>query len=213
MSQGIDELQEQLYLLAKKAQQHPPLSVERQIALTRLIESIMQSGKLSHPQRSQFSANVYEEIYSEAIQELLLYICKNIHKYDPQRGSVMTWVNVLLELRFFKEAAQKKIGKGLIVKKTLLDLDNLATPQQPEDLTEILRECIELDSENLFKQEHIENHPQANFQALAMRRISGKYWKEIAAEFDIKITTISSFYYRCLKKFSPNLKDYCSNVN
>jgi len=203
-----NELDEQLKQLAISAQQHPPLTQGRQLALRKLVNGIVQSGRLGRPQRGQFSGS-YEDIYDEAVQELLLYICQNVEKYNPERGSVMAWVNVLLERRFFKEAIPKILGKPNLQKMTLSDLDNLAPPEETESLTEILKECIELDPDNLFKKEYLQNYPAANFQALLQRRILGKSWQEISAEFDINIKTISSFYYRCVNKFSSRLREYC----
>jgi DNA-directed RNA polymerase specialized sigma24 family protein len=203
-----NELDEQLKQLAIWAQQHPALTQGRQLALRKLVNGIVQSGRLCRPQRGQFSGS-YEDIYDEAVQELLLYICQNIEKYDPERGSLMAWVNVLLERRFFKEAIPKILGKPNLQKMTLSDLDNLAPPEETESLTEILKECIELDPGNLFKKEYLQNYPAANFQVLLQRRFSGKSWKEISAEFDINIKTLSSFYYRCVNKFSSRLREYC----
>jgi DNA-directed RNA polymerase specialized sigma24 family protein len=203
-----NELDEQLKQLAISAQQHPPLTQGRQLALRKLVNGIVQSGRLCRPQRGQFSGS-YEDIYDEAVQELLLYICQNIEKYDPERGSVMAWVNVLLERRFFKEAIPKILGKPNLQKMTLSDLDNLAPPEETESLTEILKECIESDPDNLLKKEYLHNYPAANFQVLLQRRFSGKSWKEISAEFDINIKTLSSFYYRCVNKFSLRLREYC----
>ncbi len=203
-----NELDEQLKQLAISAQQHPPLTQGRQLALRKLVNGIVQSGRLYRPQRGQFSGS-YEDIYDEAVQELLLYICQNIEKYDSERGSVMAWVNVLLERRFFKEAIPKILGKPNLQKMTLSDLDNLAPPEETESLTEILKECIESDPDNLFKKEYLQNYPAANFQALLQRRILGKSWKEISAEYDINIKTLSSFYYRCVNKFSSRLREYC----
>ncbi|MEG4797790.1 sigma-70 family RNA polymerase sigma factor [Microcoleus sp. LAD1_D1] len=203
-----NELDEQLKQLAISAQQHPALTQGRQLALRKLVNGIVQSGRLCRPQRGQFSGS-YEDIYNEAVQELLLYICQNVEKYDPERGSVMAWVNVLLERRFFKEAIPKILGKPNLQKMTLSDLDNLAPPEETESLTEILKECIESDPDNLFKKEYLQNYPAANFQVLLQRRFSGKSWKEISAEFDINIKTLSSFYYRCVNKFSSRLREYC----
>ena len=143
------------------------------------------------------------------MQELLLYICQNIEKYDPERGSLMAWVNVLLERRFFKEAIPKILGKPNLQKMTLSDLDNFAPPEETESLTESLKECIESDPDNLLKKEYLPNYPDANFQVLLQRRFSGKSWKEISAEFDINIKTLSSFYYRCVNKLSLKLREYC----
>jgi hypothetical protein len=204
---NLDRLDEQLKQLAIWAQQHPPLTQGRQLALRQMVNGILQSGRLCRPHRGQFSG-VYEEIYDEALQELLLYICQNIDKYNPERGSVMAWVNVLFERRFFKEAIPRFLDKRI----SLPDLDKIASSESTPSLTEIIKQCIELDSENLFKNEHIENHPQANFQALAKRRLLGKSWKEISAEFEIKISTVSRFYDRCLNKYSAKLREYCTNL-
>lgn len=207
-----DELDSHLLQLAISAQANPPHSGGRQLALTKLISEIVRSGRLCHPQKNQFPSQFYEDIYDEARQELLLYICQNIDKYDAERGSVMAWVNVLLERRFFRDAIQRMQTRQNRTKMTLIDLDNLiATPEEAPNLTEIILECIKSDAEDIFKNEHIEKCPQANFQALATRRMSGKSWKEISAEFEMKIPTVSSFYYRCVNRFSSRLKEYCSN--
>jgi DNA-directed RNA polymerase specialized sigma24 family protein len=208
---NLDRLDEQLKQLAICAQQHPPLTQGRQLALRQMVNGILQSGRLCRPHRGQFYG-VYEEIYDEAFQELLLYICQNIDKYNPERGSVMAWVNVLFERRFFKEAIPRILDKQEVKKMTLSDLDEIASPESTPSLTEIIKQCIELDSENFFKNEHIENHPQANFQALAKRRLLGKSWKEISAEFEIKISTVSRFYDRCLNKYSAKIKEYCTTM-
>ncbi len=207
-----DELDSYLLQLATSAQQNSPRSPGRQIALTKLVNGIVRSGRLCYPQKSQFPAGVYQDIYHEARQELLLYICEKIDKYDAERGSVMTWVNVLLDRRFFKDAIRKIQTQQRMKKLTITDLDNLiAAPEEPPDMTEILKKFIESDPEDIFKKEHIEKCPQANFQALATRRMSGKSWKDISGEFAIKIPTVSSFYYRCVNKFSLKLKEYCGN--
>ncbi|HAG80430.1 MAG TPA: hypothetical protein DCL61_04470, partial [Cyanobacteria bacterium UBA12227] len=137
------------------------------------------------------------------------YICQNIDKYDVERGTVMAWVNVLLERRFFKEAIPRIIGKPGTVKMTLSDLEDFVVPESNPDLTEVLREYIELDPENIFRKTYIDNNPQANFQVIGLQRILGKSWKDIAGEFGLNIKTVSSFYYRCLNKFSDKFKDYC----
>lgn len=204
-----DELDSYLLQLAAQAQRHPLDSKERQIALTKLIHAIVHSGKLWYPSNHFFS-NV-RDIYNEARQELFFYICQKIDKYEPERGTVLAWVNVLLERRFFRDTIRKNQNCDRIIKMTTADLENLALPQKPEDLAEIVKECIESDPEDLFKKERIEKCPQATFQALALRRLAGKSWQEISAEFEIKVPTLSGFYYRCINKFLSKLKEYCGN--
>lgn len=205
---GREELDEQLEQLALIAQQHPQGTPKRQLALGQLVGMILTSNRLCHPQRGNF-AHRYEEIYEEARQDLLFYVCQNIDKYNPERGGVMAWCNVLLERRFFREAIPKVLDKQDIQKMTLSDLDNIALPEESQSLTEVIQECIALDPENLFKTSYIENNPKANFQALIQQRLEGKSWKDISQYFDIKLPTISSFYYRCLNRFASNLKEYC----
>lgn len=200
---------EYLKQLAKIAQQHPPLSRERQRALTKLVNGIMQSGKLFHPLRSQFSAAIYQEISQEAHQELLLYICENIDKYAPERGSVMTWVNFLFSRRFFPQAMREVLYQQRVPQNLVTDSYNFVEPELQPNLTERLKEYINSDPDNLLKRKHMAQCPVVNFQVLAQQRISGKAWKNISADFGIKIPTISIFYYRCIKKFSLKLKEYC----
>ncbi|NMF65492.1 sigma-70 family RNA polymerase sigma factor [Brasilonema octagenarum UFV-OR1] len=204
----LNKKDEYLKELAKIAQQYPPLSRERQLALTRLVNGIMQSGKLFHPQRSQFSAAIYQEISQEAHQELLLYICQNINKYDPERGSVMTWVNFLFSRRFFPQAMREILYQQRVPQILVTDSYNVEPESEP-NLPERLKEYINSDPENLLKRKRMAKCPVVNFQALAQRRISGKTWKKISAEFGVKIPTISIFYYRSIKKFSSQLQEYC----
>jgi DNA-directed RNA polymerase specialized sigma24 family protein len=199
---------EELKQLAISAQQAPLLSPSRQVALRQLVNGILQSGRLCHPQRGQFTGR-YAEIYDEAVQDLMLYICRNIDKYDPDRASVLAWVNVLLERRFFKEAIPKVLGQPSIQRLTLDDLDGLALPPHSPALTEIVRTFIEADPENLFKCEFLTGTPKVNFQTVALRRLAGHSWQEISTEFGVKVGTVSSFYSRCVARFSRQLKAYC----
>ncbi|MGK7923777.1 MAG: sigma-70 family RNA polymerase sigma factor, partial [Spirulina sp.] len=73
-----------------------------------------------------------------------------------------------------------------------------------------LREYLESDPEGIFQTTHILNHPQATFQAIALKLIDGWSWKQISEEFNIKVPTLSSFYQRNLKKFTPQFQAYLS---
>ncbi|MUG91322.1 sigma-70 family RNA polymerase sigma factor [Scytonema sp. UIC 10036] len=206
--------EQQLKELALKAQQYPLGTMARRVALSKLIDSIYRSSKLCHPYRGQFP-KVYKHIYEEAVQDLFLYLCKNIDKYDPQRGEFMTWVNMLLSQRFFKEAIPKIVGKSNEIQLENSFLENL------EDLTiendeenyisqfRKIREYIEKDSRGIFRQTHITNHPKANFQEIAIKRWSGTSWKAISDELGIPIPTLSNFYRRSLEKFRYEFRDFC----
>ena len=203
----LDELNQKLQALVLAALRCQPLTPEQQAALRQLVNAIWQSGRLCRPQRGNFPG-IYEDIYAEAQQDLFLYICQNLHKYNPERGTVMNWINMLLERRFFKEAIPKVLGKPDMKRVCLSDLENLAMPEDTKSLTDALKEIIEADPDNLFQSAHIRDCPDATFQALCLRRLSNHSWKRIAAEFDVSISTASNFLKRCLDKFAPDLKKY-----
>lgn len=202
-----NQLDDRLRQFAIQAQKHPPMTTGRQQALMQLIQGILQSGRLCRPYRGQFEG-IYEEIYEEAKQEMLLYICQKIESYNPEKSPVMRWVNFLLEKRFFPEAIPK-VMNDKNTKNSLDDLDNLVDYDEGSGLSDILKECIESDPEDIFQNEYIENRPEANFQTIALKLLAGKTWKEISEELNVKIPTLSSFYRRSLKKFAAKLREYC----
>lgn len=198
---------QQLKKLALEAQQHPPLTELRQYALGELVEAIRLSGKLAHPHRERFSPQFYDLIYEEAVNKTLTYICRKINTYDPDRGNrkFMNWVNFRLD-RYIIESYHEFTDSRLSELPSLSDLEMIAQQEEPPSLFEMVRERIEEDSENVFKQAHIKNRPDANFQAIALARFSGKSWDEISAEFKISISTLSVFYQRCCHKFRSQFK-------
>ncbi|KYC42298.1 hypothetical protein WA1_20200 [Scytonema hofmannii PCC 7110] len=206
--------EQQLKELALKAQQNPLGTTARRIALSKLIDSIYRSSKLCRPYKGQFP-KVYEHIYEEAVQDLFLYLCKNIDKYDPQRGEFMTWVNMLLSQRFFKEAIPKTVGKSNEIQLENSFLENLEALTIENDEENCIsqfrkiRQYIEKDSRGMFRQTHIINHPKANFQEIAIKRWSGTSWKTISDELGIPIPTLSNFYRRSLEKFRYEFRDLC----
>ena len=213
------DIDEQLKRLAVEAQQAPPKSVQRQRSLTRLVSAIYQSRKLVRPYKGQFQG-FYHDIYAEAQQRLMLYLCENIDRYDSHR-EVLQWANFLMQKRFFVEAsrdvmliAPKGMGCSQLKRITLDVLDK----QNPVDLqanrtlslSEEIVQCIKEDSESTFQSTHITGKPHAHFQRIALSFLAGYSWKEISAELDVKVVTLSSFYQRCLLKFAPLFKDYLS---
>ena len=199
--------------LAIVAQQYPPSTVLRQHILGELVEAIRLSGKLCRPHHRKFTSNFYELLYDEAVVETLSYVCRNIDKYDPQRGKnqkFITWVNFRLDKcvidcrRRFNQTNVKDLPG-------LNDLERIEQPQETPSLSEIIREYIEEDSENIFRKTQIRNHPDANFQAIALARFAGKTWEDISSELGIVIPTLSSFFQRCCRKFAPQFRSYLQN--
>ena len=202
------ELDAQLKDLALLAQRHPQATKERRMALTQLINTIWLSGKLCRPYSGQFQL-LYQDIYDEAVQNLFFYLCQNdnINKYNPERGEVMTWVNMLLTKRFFPEAIPKIVGQENEINLENSHMENIAS-SEPISLFEQVRQCIESDPDKIFIKEHIKGHPEANFQAIAIRRYSGVAWKDISAEWGIGITSLHNFYQRCVIRFAPHIREY-----
>ncbi len=219
-------LDTRLLQLAQLAQQHLPRTKERRIALTKLVEEInRQSYRLVHPSSSQYPSYLCPDIFSLALQKLLFFIFHpdtNIDSYKSDRGTVRVWINIKLHKRFFGEAKDELI-ETRVVNGELLQITNLsdwnsAIEQQmlknnpysdKNSISEDLLKFIQDDPEGLFQTEHINNYPHANFRSVALSLIAGKSWREISAELGIEaISTTSSFYYRCVKKFAPKLKAY-----
>jgi hypothetical protein len=216
----MNAIDQQLKQLAQEAQQHPPRSKQRQQALAKLLGAIQQSGKLTRPYPGQFHG-FYEDIYDEAKQRLFCYICERIDDYNPS-FEVLQWVNFLLKQRFFMEASRSimpTLHNGIDAKRVKrLTLDDLeknnpaeVNPQLTPSLSQEIIHYLETDPEGLFNQTYTSNQPAANFQFLALKLLSGYSWKEISEELGIKISTLSSFYQRCLTKFSPKLREYLSS--
>ncbi len=201
------EFETDLQTLALTAQVSPPRSKERRLALKQLVERIMQSGCLCKPQIGNFSPPIYEEIYAEAVQDLLLFVCRKIDQYDSSRGTILAWINMLLSRRFIKEAIPKVLNHTQVSNLALPDLDQFLPPQVPPSLVEELMAYIDADPNGDFRMAYIRYHPTANFQYLFRRRLAGDSWEAIAQDLNLSISTISSFFYRCITRFSDQIRE------
>jgi DNA-directed RNA polymerase specialized sigma24 family protein len=209
-------LDEYLRQLVEIAQQHPPNSRDRKKALAKLISVLQQSKQLTRPRRGQFQG-FYEEIYREALQRLFTYVCDRIDDYDAQRGRVLQWVNFLLSRRFFIEASREvlpTVPKGVdpkaVTRLSLEDLDSNnpseLNPQLTPSLSEDLKHYLQEDPDGIFQMTCITQCPKANFQYIALKRLDGYSWQELAAELNLGISTLSSFYQRSITRFAPKCR-------
>ncbi len=221
---SLDERLKKLALKAKElalsAKVNPAKRRAKQQALAKLISALQSSGKLVKPQLGQFQG-FYEEIYAEALQRLFVHICKKIETYNPEKGEVLQWANFLLKRQFFIEASREffpVLPKGVdpksIKRLTLDDLDRenptSVNPRQVPLLSQEVIQCLEEDPEGIFKSTYIKNYPAANFQSIAILRLSRYSWSEISQKLGPAIPTLSSFYQRCVTKFAPKIKEYLS---
>ncbi|MCL6434612.1 MAG: hypothetical protein K6T90_10440 [Leptolyngbyaceae cyanobacterium HOT.MB2.61] len=99
----INRMCNELDQLAIEAGNHPRGSLERQQKLTQLIQRVQRSGRL------WMGGNAPGDYYEEALQQTWLHICQRIETYDPQRASVITWINFVLKhklLDLYREGGQ-----------------------------------------------------------------------------------------------------------
>jgi len=205
----MEDVPQLLLELTLEAQRHPPRSPNRQRALNKLVNQILKSNLLGHPQKGQWPPDTYEDLYREALQKTCLEICQKIEHYKPEHP-VMAWVNFTLKNRFieavkdFYEIQNKKV---LIL--SLAALDKHLPPEDSPSKANLLRQFLEEDPEDIFKSEHIKGHPEATFQVLAIAKfVEDKTWEQIYQEFGISIATLSSFVARRSQKFKPYFHKY-----
>ncbi len=198
---------EKLKQLALTVQGSVPNSELRSYALKELVRAIKISGKLCRPYKYRFSPEIYQVIYEEALMETFMYICTKIDNYDPERGNkkFMNWVNFKLEKAVIACCQQLKIHQELQFFE-LSDLEQIITPVNSPSLAESLVEYIKQDPDKLFTQSFIKGNPDANFRTIALARIAGQSWQEMAQQFDLSVSTLSSFYRRSCRRFKSILE-------
>jgi len=203
----MSEWDQQLRQLVIAACSHPPGTVKRQRALTQVIR--LTSGKLWRDSSPQ---------YQDALQQTWVYFCQNVCEgktgaaYDPSQSSVATWLNSYLKRRlqdcFIETQKQQATRATSQIRQSrsgdldLVDpIENLAAePDIPPILDDVQR-WAEADESGELQQVKIEGS-QVTCQTLILRRLPPEAsWKDLAAEFGLSISTLSSFYQRqCLPR-------------
>jgi hypothetical protein len=201
----MEPLQTRIYQLVLEACSHPPGSRERQQNLTKIIRLIDR-----HLWRE---STIY---YEDALQKTWIYFCQNIcegktgQPYDPDRASVITWLNNYLKRKlqdYYLETQKRQAKivdnqlKSLDESKKKVDfIDNIPAKTQIFPLLEDVRRWVETDPTKKLRRIYIENRPEITCQLLILRRLPPPTpWKIIAEELNISPKTLSSFYHRqCL---------------
>jgi hypothetical protein len=206
-------LEQQLKQLVTETCQHPQGSIARQRALTSLIRLINRSQKLWK------DSSPY---YEDALQLTWLYFCRNLCEvttaksaYDSDRSNVITWINTYLKYRLqdmYIENHQQQIKSGLIEREDINDagidqvIDRIAAPVQSSNLLAQVREWVELDKTKVLRRTYIRDRADVNAQVLILKRLPPETnWQNLALEFSLPISTLSSFYQR---KCIPLLKEF-----
>ncbi|NJK67668.1 MAG: sigma-70 family RNA polymerase sigma factor [Microcoleus sp. CSU_2_2] len=199
-----DEIDLRLKRLAVEAQQQPAGSHQRKTALTKLMDEIYRSGTLGHPQRGQYPAGVYEDLYSEALLKTFEYIRPNIDTYDSERP-LMGWVNWILNLRF--SDATRKYMNQTRRELSIDDLDKIEQESQSDEMNTWVRELIEEDPDGLFRSVSFRERPDITWQDIALAKLNGETFENISERIGLPLTTINSSFNRNLRDF----RDYFRN--
>ncbi|MFM6324206.1 MAG: hypothetical protein ACKPH1_20705 [Microcystis panniformis] len=227
----MDELERIVDELALKAKSYPKGSKDRDKYLTRLTNVIWQS-RPSCQNSHQLPYCIYMELQQEAIQKVFLRLYdQKIDEYDPAQGHLLHWFRETLGFRFqdiceehlkirrFQENNKKKRVRDESLDQPVYEnddpssttpLDNLEQPETAHTRHreyEELKQLIEKDPTGKFKSTCINNHPEANFQAIALGRVDGRSWKDLSEEWKIPVPVISSFYQRNFQKFMPIFRE------
>ncbi|MBS0016662.1 MAG: sigma-70 family RNA polymerase sigma factor [Arthrospira sp. SH-MAG29] len=202
----------QLQSLITETCRHPPGSLKRQQGLTQLYRMIVKSGKLWRE-----NTPYYEEVW----QQTWLYFCLNLceattgkDKYDSDRSSITTWLNVYLKMRLKDRAIKHQNQKQQMVSASqpLYDDDTLTfldTFEAPPDIPPILqatRKWAETDPEGELQRLQVRGREDVTCQLLILRRLPPETtWEELSAELGLPVSTLSSFYQR---KCLPQLRKF-----
>lgn len=206
----MDKLEERLRQLATETCKYPPGSTKRQQGLTQITRLIIQSSKLWKE-----NATYYED----ALQQTWLYLCRNLcenvtgGRYSSDRGSIITWLNGYLRWRLQDCRAQEQerqahtaFGQRLGVDKVVDPVEMLLASPDIPPILEVTKRWVETDPEGELSSVHIQGYPQLTCQFLILQRLPPeRSWKALAAEFNLSISTLSSFYQRqCI----PRLRNF-----
>jgi DNA-directed RNA polymerase specialized sigma24 family protein len=213
--------EEDKYLLdcVLEAQKHPPASPERRKALDRFVLALTNSQRLYRPSMGRIPSQCqggYQDICNDAQQSLMLYVCKNIDKYDSTKASVMGWLNMLMDRRFivegikqFQDGRERRLGK-----RRLSDLDQaeveIPAPQDENPEYAEFRRFVNEDPKGLLQSKKLRDRPDITFQTLLQWRLEDRTWDDIATEFGLSLQTLHSFFRRSLKSLSPDLREQLS---
>lgn len=201
----MTELGERLAQLAAEACSYPPGHVKRQHALTQIV-------RLVKPKLWQDST----PHYADALQRTWIYFCQNIcdgqtgRCYDPERGSIVTWLNAYLKRRLQDCAIEDIEHRHRFVSDRLRDddrspqaaIDRVAAPQDVPPMLGRVEAWVREDASGDLRQTHLKHRPDITCQLLILRRLPPEVaWKDLEAELYVTISTLSSFYQRqCLPR-------------
>jgi hypothetical protein len=204
----MSELESTLRQLIQEACSHPPGDSKRQRALTQVIRHV--TNRLW----KEYSPN-----YQDALQQTWVFFCQNLcesktgERYDPERSSVVTWLNYYLKRRlqdaFINDQKQqsRRVSPQMRQSRSgeveLIDpLEFVAAEPEAPSLLDEVKTWVEDDISGELRQIHIEGHRHVTVQLLILKRLPPETsWKQLSTELGLSVSTLSSFYQRqCLPR-------------
>ena len=204
----MKEVSQALAQLVKEACEYPPQSSQRQKKLTQIIRIV--------------NCQLWSEntaYYEDALQETWFYFCQNVCEantakaYDADKASVVTWLNSYLKWRLkdgyistIKQRQRTAPARVDEQNKIIDPIDRLpAKPDIPPILAET-KAWATRDRDRQLRQTYLEHCPQISAQLLILARLPPETpWKHLAAQYDVPVGTLSSFYQR---KCKPLLREF-----
>ncbi len=193
---------DEMTTLIMTLRQLPPHSVQYKKTLTQIVR--------------QVSPKLWREntpYYADALQQTWLYFCQHVgDRYDANLASLATWLNAHLKWRLkdLRDRAHQEKFLHLSLESDrqtgrqafeLPDPRHRHSGSQPLTLERVC-DWVRTDATGELRRTHIQDHPEINCQGVILRRLAEDTpWRDLATEFGVAISTLTSFYYRqCLTR-------------
>ena len=204
-NQPLSALDQELHELIQQGLTVPANSMERRRKVNEIMRKMQQSEKL-------FCSS--DPDYEDALMKTWGYFCRNLWEPDIVNNvekpfsdrdcRILARFNAYLKKRLLDYQLQRKKEREKQKQSRLSDgerldiAETIPAPQGCEKMQQ-LRELIEDDPTGELRQLHVRNRPQITAQILLMRRgLQETPWKVLAQEFGVSISTLNTFYERCL---------------
>ncbi|MBT9313666.1 sigma-70 family RNA polymerase sigma factor [Leptothoe kymatousa] len=196
----MKKTQKQIQDLVAEACRHPVGSAIRQKRLTQIIRLV--ADQLWNEQ---------VPYYQDALQQTWIYFCQNLCEsntgctYDPEKASVVTWLNNYLKFRLKDKYIARQAEKHRNIDKSKNPKGSMDKPTDPIDRLEaqpdippILDEVQQwAATDPRLEKIHIKGRPEITGRLLILKRLPPEVpWKDLSAELNISIGTLASFYQR-----------------
>ncbi|MBE9188108.1 hypothetical protein IQ270_26590 [Microcoleus sp. LEGE 07076] len=209
-----DEIDDLLKQLAIAAKNYPAKTLGRQQAVTKFMREIDKYKIVNCPRNTNFSPENYRKICAEARPMFLLRICREIHNYRPE-NKVSQWLNFLM-VKCFQEATPKVIGRRDLPTLYYGDMELIFNQMEKQQLQNesyqigpALLDLIAEDPGDIFQGEAMKKYPHVNFKFLLVKIvIEDESWQHLSNELGVSVSSLSSFYQRCLERFAPRFREY-----